>query len=209
MPGEKYVSTHSNSPNTTYEAFSNSLLRQAAKAGGLSYEDISGDYSKTSFSASRLALALPYRITLRRREILKRVYDAIFSCFVEEYLERELIKLPAGAPQFWEAKAAYLRCSWSGPGAVTADPKKEVEANTMALENHQTTLTDILAEKGVDLEDFIETRKHEVELLKAAGLIGLPMEPGAVTTMVRDQAQVTPEDEEHEDAPHDKKGDDQ
>ena len=192
-PSDKLKFNKAEAPNSTYAEFDKSLTRSAAKAAGSSYEDASGDYSKTSFSASRMAMELPHRIMTRRRAaIVERFYQAVFGAWLEEEVETGRLKLPPGAPAFWEAKDAYCAARWLGIGRVSPDPKKQAEADVLEIENNLATLTDKLGERGRDFDEWLAERKHEVEALKAAGL---PVnEPGNVTTQRRLNEDLPPED---------------
>lgn len=161
----------SESPNSTYDSFDKSISRETAKAAGSSAEDLSGDYSKTSFSASRLAQELPSRINDRRRmAIVRPFYQMVFASWLEEQMETGAIKLPDGAPEFWEAKDAYSNAIWRGKGKPTSDPLKTAQADVLELESGLTTLEAKLGERGLDFEEVIAQRKSEREALEAAGL---------------------------------------
>ena len=168
-PGDKLKFNKSESPNNTYHDFNRSLQRAAAKAAGSSYEDISGDYSQTSFSASRMATELPHRINTRRRTaIAARFYQTVFECWLEEALETGAIKLPAGAPAFWQARCAYSAAKWLGLGRVQPDPKKAAEADILEIANGLATMSDKLAERGLDFDETVVQRKYEREVSTAA-----------------------------------------
>jgi lambda family phage portal protein len=170
-PGDALRFHRSETPNTTFDAFNKSLVRKAAKAAGSAVEDVSGDYSQTSFSASRLAMALPHEINLRRRkDIAERFYRAVFEAWLEEQIERGLIDVPAHAAPFWKAKAAYCNGRFLGKGIVSPDPKKTTEAQLLRLENGLATFTELLAEDGKDLEAHIAVLVEERELLAKHGL---------------------------------------
>lgn len=155
----------------TYSDFDKSLAREAAKAAGLSYEDLSGDYSSTSFSASRLALELSSRINKRRRAaIVETFYQNVFVAWLEEAIETGRIELPKGAPAFWEARDAYMQSAWRGEGKPVADPYKQALADILEIENGLSTLSDKLGERGLDFEEVIAQRAAEKTQLEALGL---------------------------------------
>jgi lambda family phage portal protein len=169
--GDKLKLHRSETPNATYDPFDKSLSREAAKAAGSSAEDLSGDYSQTSFSASRLANELPSRINERRRmAIVKPFYQTVFRSWLEEQIETGAIKLPEGAPEFWEAADAYAKAEWRGAGKPTSDPLKTALADILELNNGLATLESKLGERGLDVEEVISQRKAEKEMLEAAGL---------------------------------------
>jgi lambda family phage portal protein len=170
-PGDKLKINRSETPNATFEPFDNSLTRAASKSAGSSFEDISGDYSKTSFSASRLALETPHRINLKRRsQITEKFYAMIYRAWLEEAIETGAIELPSKAKPFWMATDAYCNAKWLGSGRITPDPFKAAQATVLEIENGLTTLTDALAERGLDFEEVVATRKAEQQMLRDAGL---------------------------------------
>lgn len=170
MPGDKLKMHRAESPNATHDSFDKSLTRDSAKAAGASYEDTSGDYSQTSFSASRLALELPSRINERRRgAIVEPFYRAAFMVWLEEACETGVIKLPEGAPAFWEARDAYSQSVWRGKGKPVADPLKEAQAQVLRLENGLATYEEVLGENGLDFEEVLAQRKSEKQQLEVAG----------------------------------------
>jgi lambda family phage portal protein len=172
MMGDKIKMHRAESPNATYDSFDKSLGREAAKSAGSAYEDMSGDFSQTSFSASRLALELPWRINKRRRAaIVEPFYRAVFAAWLEEACETGRIELPGGAPAFWESPDAYTQSMWRGDGKPVADQYKQSLAEAMDLENGTTTLSELLAERGVDFEESLAQRKAEKEQCEAAGFI--------------------------------------
>ncbi len=186
-PGDALKFHRSETPNNTFDAFNKSLVRKAAKAAGSAVEDLSGDYSQTSFSASRLATALPHEINLRRRkDIVERFYKAVFEAFLEEQIERGLIEIPAGAKSFYEAKAAYCNAKFLGKGVVSPDPKKTTEGQLLKLENGLASFTEILAEDGKDFEAHVATLIEERVVLAKHGL-DHPFFPGATTTQTKDE----------------------
>jgi lambda family phage portal protein len=169
--GDKFKIHRSETPNGTYDSFDKSLSREAAKAAGSSAEDLSGDYSQTSFSASRLAMELPSRINERRRmAIVKPFYQNVYRAFLEELIETGKIKLPDGAPEFWQASDAYSNAMWRGAGKPTSDPLKSAQADILELNNGLSTLEAKLGERGLDFEEVVAQRKAEREQLEAAGL---------------------------------------
>lgn len=168
--GDKLRIHRSETPNSTFESFDRSITRSAAKAAGSSFEDISGDFSQTSFSASRLATETPHRIIMRRRrDIVEAIYKMVFACWLEEAIETNAIKLPRNAPDFYVARDLYTEAKWLGQGRVVADPLKAAQATALELEEGLTTKSDALAERGLDFETVLEERKAEREAEIAAG----------------------------------------
>lgn len=171
LKGDRLVMHRSQSPNSTYDAFDKSLSREAAKAAGASYEDATGDFSNTSFSAARLAQELPWRVNLRRRAaIAERLYQETFTAWLEEAVNVGTIKVPSGAREFWEAPSAYTNAVWRGSAKPVADPLKAAQADILEIENGLATQESKLGERGYDFEEVVAQRKVEKDQLTAAGL---------------------------------------
>jgi len=170
-PGDKLIQHKSATPSNTFEAFDKSLMRKAAKAGGAAYEDLTGDFSATSFSASRMATALPHEITLKRRkDIVESFYAGVYRAWFEESIATGEIELPAHAADFYEQPDAYLNARFLGKGRVSPDEKKSAEAQLLQLENGLMTLSEALAENGRDFEAHVETLLAERRYLASKGL---------------------------------------
>lgn len=171
MPGDKLKFNAVQNPSHTFADYDRSLTRKAARAGGDSYENVSGDYSQTNFSASRMAAEQPHRLNVRRREaIVVPFYRAVYAAWLEEQLETGAIRLPRNAAPFWWAKEAYVAAKFIGLGRFQPDPKKAAEADILALVNNLETLEDVLAERGKDLETHVAQIASERKLLAKYGL---------------------------------------
>jgi lambda family phage portal protein len=136
----------------------------------VSYESLSRDYSQSNYSSSRLALLddrdlwrmlqqwwirnfrLPLHSAWLQQAVLGRAIDAIQPTqYASDASKFEAVLFK---PRGW---------SW-------IDPTKEVEAYKEAIKAGLTTLTDVIAQTadGRDIEDVVDTRKRELDLLKAA-----------------------------------------
>lgn len=189
FPGDKLNFNAVQNPSHTFEAFDRSLVRKAARGAGLSYEEASGDYSQTNFSAARLALELPHRLNMRRRKhYVIRFYAEVYRAFVEETVMRGLIEVPDAALPFHANPDAWTRAKWRGMGKASPDRSKEIQAIERELKLGYSTLEDVLAEKGVDLEQHIAALKAERALMSEAGFVH-PYGPDST---------VYAEEEEHE-----------
>jgi lambda family phage portal protein len=169
--GDSLKLHRSETPNSTYDSFHKALLRESAKASGASYEELSGDFSLTSFSASRLALDMPNRISERRRRVIAiKFYASVYAAWLEEQIETKAIQLPDGAKEFWQAKDAYCNAVWRGKGKANSDPLKAAQANVLLIQNGLATYDEVLGDDGKDFEEVLEQRQHERQMLEAAGL---------------------------------------
>jgi lambda family phage portal protein len=171
-PGEKFASAPSGSPNPALEPFMRAMLREVAMGVGVSYESLSGDYSQGNYSSSRMGL-------LDARDIWRHLQNW-FMCSFRYRVHKEWIKQAAFAqainvpleryalnPDLFEAVRFKPR-GWSW-----VDPVHEVQAYRQAVMAGFTTVSDVISATagGLDLEDVLDQREHELELMKAAGLV--------------------------------------
>lgn len=135
FPGEKIGMIDANRPNSSYPSFEQAALRYFAASTGQSYEQLSADYSQTNYSSVRAALLESWKfLTARRDHFSQHFCTPIFAAWLEEAIERGVVKLPKGAPSFWKAYAAYTTCEWYGPGRGWVDPVKEATASQIRVD---------------------------------------------------------------------------
>lgn len=171
-PGEELVFHTPNRPNAALDPFMRAMLREVAAGTGASYESLSRDYSQSNYSSSRLAL-LDDRDTFK---VLQQWWIRSFRQPLYRVWLQQAVLGGAVAGLMPTAYAAdpvrYGRVQFKPRGWSWVDPTKEVNAYKEAIRGGLTTLTDVIAATGggVDLEDVIETRKRELDLLRQAGL---------------------------------------
>jgi len=75
--------------------------------------------------------------------------------------------LPDNAPPFVEARGAYSRCTWIGPGRGWIDPVAEKQGAVLGMDAGLSTLENECAENsGEDWEDVLDQRAREVQAFK-------------------------------------------
>lgn len=155
----------------SFESFQTAFLRTIASARGLTYEQVSMDWSKTNYSSARAALNEMWRMMTRLFAVfVDQMVTPVYFGFMEEAFDRGYIKPPAGAPGFQEMPGAYLAARWIGPGRGYVDPVKEAEGASTRMGALISTMEKECADQGMDWEDVIDQAAHEAEELKKRGL---------------------------------------
>lgn len=171
FPGEKFTMTSAARPNANFAEFEAAVLRKIASGLGVTYEQLSQDWSKTNYSSARAALIEVWRgFTARRAEFTQAICTPVFAAWLEEELDRGDIAIPDGLPGFHEAKAAWTQCDWRGPARGWVDPTKEAEAAGMRMAFHISTLEDECAEQGKDWREVMRQRAREDRYREKNGL---------------------------------------
>lgn len=171
-PGEKLTFHTPNRPNAALDPFMRAMLREIAAGSGPSYESLSRDYSQTNYSSSRLAL-------LEDRDLWRTLQQWWLRSFRlplhRVWLQQAVL---AGAvPSLRAAEYAFDPAKFEAVhfkprGWSWVDPTKEVKAFKEAVLGGMATLTDVIAQTsgGQDIEDYILSRKRELQMLKDAGI---------------------------------------
>jgi len=158
-------------PNANFENFMRTGLRNVASVAGVSYEQLTGDYSQTNYSSARGALLEIWRGFKSKRQNFASVFaNPHFENFLEEAIAKGVVKLPKGAPAFREAKSAYCSCRWLGPGMSWIDPQKEVTAAIARMNSGISTLQIECSELGLDWQEVMKQRAREYDEMKKLGL---------------------------------------
>ncbi len=170
---------------TAFPAFRAAFLQSIASALGLSYEQLSMDWSKSTFSSARAALNEVWRSIRRLLAVFRDQYVApIYYAFLEEAIDRGYVSIPGGLDAFHAMPAAWMTARWIGPGRGYVDPETEADAAGKRMGQLTSTLADEAAEQGKDIEEVLDQIEAEEEMLAARGLTRLTVTgamPGQAT----------------------------
>lgn len=145
---------------TNIEFFIKQTDREIAKALGISYSTLTGDLNEVNYSSIRHG-ASEQRRQFRGLQnfIIRNLHNKIFERWLMCEIKRGII-----APrQYTQALQNY---TFKPQGWEYIDPYKEINANKIALESGQKSLSEILREKGKELDSHIAEMKKEEEIYK-------------------------------------------
>jgi lambda family phage portal protein len=171
VPGEELKFLTPGNPSPAFDAFEQATLRHLAAGLNLSYEQLSRDYSRTNYSSARASAMEAWRFFMGRRYFVgANAASQMFTAWMEEEIDAGHIPLPAGAPSFYEAKAAYTRCLWIGAPRGHIDEEKEMKAREIKYRLGIVTHEQLCAEDGSDADEIVETKARENIRFKKLGL---------------------------------------
>lgn len=175
FPGTKLNMTPMGTPGGVGSDFEESLQRNIAAALGLSYEEFSRDYSKTSYSSARASMVSTWRfMQSRKKNVADRLASAIYTLVLEEEINAGNLPLPPGktAAHFYEPlmKDAYSACSWIGASRGQIDELKETQAAILRIKSGLSTYEIEVSKLGLDFREVFEQRAREEGIIKAKGL---------------------------------------
>ena len=156
-------------PNTAFDAFVTSLVRQIGSALGIPAEVLFLNF-ESSYSASRGALLEAWKLfNYWRQWWITNFCQPIY----EEWLQEAVLKGRVNAPGFFDdpmIRYAYSWADWTGPSQGQLDPVKEVNAAILRVENGFSTRQRETAElTGGDWELNHRQRVKEENLRREAG----------------------------------------
>jgi lambda family phage portal protein len=158
-------------PNPNFESFFRVGLRNLAAVSGITYEQISGDYSTTNYSSARAGLLEVWRgFTARSSNHAALFMRPHYENWLEEAFANGQVKVPAGAPAFREAKNAYTNANWVGPPRGYIDPQKEALAAITRVSGRMSTLQAECQEQGLDWREVLQQLARERKEMLALGL---------------------------------------
>lgn len=148
-------------PSGEYPSFVKHILRRMATGLGVAYANWVGDLEAVNFSSMRSGL-LDERDNWKddQSSFREGVLIPIFDTWLKYAMLTKSLSIPysqydrVNQPEF-----IGRRWDW-------VDPRADVEAKKLAIDNNMLTLTDVMAEQGYDFNDYIRRRKKELEQLK-------------------------------------------
>lgn len=170
-PGDEVQLNTASRTTQPFIEFRAAFLAIVASMTGISYEQLSRDFSRTNYSSARAALNEVWRtVGGRRAQLGQNVASPTYFAVMEEAFDRGYVTPPPGAPAFEDAPAAYCDAIWIGPALGSVDPVKDRQAAQIGMEIGVTTLEQVCAEEGVDYEDVLDQLAYEQQARAARGL---------------------------------------
>lgn len=170
-PGDELKLQTAQNADNGFSALEQALLRYIAAGLGVSYEQLSRDYSQVSYSSARASANESWRYFMGRRKfIAARMATQMFACWLEEALVRGIIKTPKARFSYWEARSSWCSSEWVGAGRMAIDGLKEVQESVMRIEAGLSTYEKELAIMGEDYQEIFRQQVRETEERRVANL---------------------------------------
>ncbi len=175
FPGEELKQLVSSHPHNSFGTFEDAMLGHISRGFGISKEQLTGDYSKTTYSSARAAMLEAWRrVTGSRASLSDKVATVVLRLWMDEAISRGIINLPKGVDDYWVNRQALTRCTWIGAGRGQIDELKAAKANEVKLRTGETTLQQVAAENGMDWQETVEQSARElkarIDALERAGV---------------------------------------
>jgi lambda family phage portal protein len=151
-----------------YKDYSETSLRAQAAGLGVTYEDMTGDYTELPFSAARMS----------RLRIWDCVEDTRWRMLVPQFCD-PVWKWAMQASEIMGTGSAPA-ARWTAPPMAMIEPDKEGLAIQRNVRSGIQTLSDAIRERGYDPDEFLAELAADFKKLDALGLI-LDIDPRKMT----------------------------
>ncbi|MNK37370.1 Phage portal protein, lambda family [compost metagenome] len=177
FPGTRLQLRNAGTPGGVGTGFEESLLRYIAANLGVSYEELSRDYTKTNYSSARAAMNNTWKhMQARKKFTADKFATHGFRLWLEEALNfNRISSAPRNWAELWYSNAefadAFSACEWIGANRGQIDELKETQAAVLRLKYNLTTQEDELGRLGKDWRRVFAQRKRETEMAEEYGLV--------------------------------------
>lgn len=153
-----------------------SMLRYLAATLGVSYEQLSRDYTSTNYSSARASMAETWKfMQARKKAVADRFATIVYRLWLEEAINKgeiqSLPRLPAGWLYQGMNLDALATCDWIGASRGQIDELKETQAAVLRINNGLSTLEYELARLGMDWRKVIRQKAREQKRLTRYGVV--------------------------------------
>jgi lambda family phage portal protein len=165
-PGWKFNAFDAAGSATDYAGFEKQIIKSLAAGLGPSYCDLAQDLTEVSYSSIRQGALADRDFYRGMQEFVKeRFLEPVYADVLDAIYDFGSTGLP------WNSYTKFLEASTFRPrGWSWIDPASEIKAAVQAREGRMSSLTQQLAEQGVDFEDTATQIADEDKMLDALGI---------------------------------------
>lgn len=171
MPGTKLNMLPMGNPGGVGSEFEQSLLRYLAADLGVSYEQLSKDYSETNYSSARAGMVETWKFMQgRKKMVADRFATLVYRLWFEEAVNSGEIQSMNGrsVPNMYDGlnMEAFLNCDWIGAGRGQIDELKETQAAILRIKMRLSTYEEEIGRMGKDWRPIFQQIAREQGVLK-------------------------------------------
>ncbi|MHB1051338.1 MAG: phage portal protein [Bacteroidota bacterium] len=158
--GKQFTAFEPEFPTAQHESFFKTTTHGISAGLGASYSALTNDLGDTSYSSARVGLLNEREIwKMRQKRVINRVLNSVFESFLQFGILSGAIVLPFSKFEKFN-KPVFIGRRWGW-----VDPLKDAMADALAVEYGFDTRTQILAEKGKDIQEVnAELAKEQADV---------------------------------------------
>lgn len=176
-PGYTLNSWNPEYPHQNFDSFLKACLRGIASGLDVSAHNLTGDMTEVNYSSARIAeLAEREEWMALQSWFIASVVRPIFKEWLSIALLRGEVTFPQSgkALPFDRFDKFYMAARFQGRRWQWVDPRAEVEAAQLLIENGLSSRTEIAAAQGREFDDVIDELEQEEKRLRETGLRAPP-----------------------------------
>lgn len=152
-------------PTQNHSEFMNSMLHTLAAAMGVTGFSLAGDMSQVNFSSARVGLG-------EEREVWKSLQALIAQTLCRDVFQHWLRAawLTGRVEMTADNYRQLQEPTWRPRGWTYIEPAKDISAAVEAISNNLQTYKEHFAERGIDLEEWLEDKRKEKDLFAEYGI---------------------------------------
>jgi lambda family phage portal protein len=176
FPGTKLQLRPAGTPGGVGQDFEKSLLRYIAANLGVSYEELSRDYSSTNYSSAKAAMASTGKfMSSRKRMVADRFASAVYRLWLEEAINNGRLSTMkySKCPNWYEGMNAdaYSQSEWIGANQGQIDELKETQAMVLRLKYKITTYAEEQARLGKKWRKTFQQAAREKKVMEELDIV--------------------------------------
>lgn len=177
--GKTFVAHDPKHPTTSYAEYVRAVLRGIASGLGISYNTLANDLENVNYSSIRAGL-LDERDQYRtiQRWFINAFIQPIFDAWLPYAFLSGEIKLP------FAKFDKYNVPTWKARSWDWVDPKKDQEANILAINNYLDSPQNIIAKRGMEADKILDEIAEWNKMIADRELP--PVVPQPVTSTIED-----------------------
>ena len=152
-----------------YETYIKQQLRQVARGMGITYEQLTGDLSGVNYSSIRAGL-LEFRrqvSQLQMQTVVFQFCQPTAAAFMDAAVLAGTLKIR----DYYDNRDKYLKIKWRPDGWPWVDPVKDQLAEQMAVRNGFKSRSQVVAERGGDVETVDSEQAEDNARADGLGLV--------------------------------------
>jgi capsid protein len=158
-------------PGQQFLPFNSSLMRDMARAIGVTYGGLSMDYTQATYASTRMEVSSIWPIVVRRRErIVAPFLQAIYEAWLDEAIYHGIIPFKGGYEAFRQNKDQVCWAQWQGPAKPTADDLKSAKAAALRIEAGISSIAIEAADYGYDCDEVRRMQQEEHDFFTSSGM---------------------------------------
>jgi lambda family phage portal protein len=127
-------------------------LRMLAAGVGVTYEQMTGDYSQVNYSSARAAL-LEFRRFCEGVQHHTLIFQMLRPTWLR-FIRWEVLMGGIPAVSYQSDRAAFEGVKWLPPKWDWVDPEKDAKAAVLEMDNNLRSRAEIVSERGYDVEQL-------------------------------------------------------